>query len=183
MKHAEIRALLPAIFQQAARDGSPLDVLLDVMEQLHAPAEDVLAGLDRYFDPRRAPDAFVAFLATWVDLRELLRAVPTDASDGALREPLATGTGRLRELVAAAAYLSQWRGTNRGLQRFLETATGRSGFVIDEQVTDPRTGRVRPYHIHVHAPGDTEAVRPLLEKIIVMEKPAYVTFELSFDAD
>ena len=39
----------------------------------------------------------------------------------------------LRELIAAAAQLSQWRGTAQGLQRFLETATGIEGFELDEE--------------------------------------------------
>src|SRR4051812_48236633 len=124
MRRAEIEPLLPGIFRRTLRPGSPLDALLAVMEGLQAPAEGVLAALDAAFDPRRAEDPMVPFLARWVDLERLL-------ADGSGREPrgsLPAGLGRLRELVAAASRLSQWRGTARGLILFLETATGVPGF-------------------------------------------------------
>lgn len=148
--------------------------LLAVMEQMHAPAEEVLASLDMAFDPRRTPDAFVPFLATWVDLASLLRDLPPSSPIDAL----STGTGRLRELVAAAAYLSQWRGTRRGLLRFLETATGVTGFDVNETVVED--GRVAPYHLQITAPASVKPYRSLLERIIEMEKPAYVTYKLLF---
>ncbi len=178
MKQAEIQALLPEIFQRTAREGGPLTLLLEVMEALHEPAEAVLAELDRYFDPYRAPDDFVPMLATWVDLGSLIREAP-EAFPEAVVEPLPTGIGRLRALVDAAAYLSQWRGTARGLLRFLETATGADGFVIDEAVADEQ-GQLRPYHLRVTAPAGTAPYRAMLEAIVELEKPAYVTYELAF---
>ena len=179
MKRDEILTLLPEIFQRTAREGNPLTLVLDVMEQMHAPDEDVLAEMDRYFDPHRAPDAFVPLLATWVDLADLLRDIPPGVLSAP--EPLPTGIGRLRELIAAAAYLSQWRGTRQGLLRFLETATGVRGFTIEEQVKDP-AGRIRPYRLRIVAPAATKPYQPLLETIIELEKPAYVTYELAFAA-
>ena len=97
---------------------------------------------------------------------------------GAVRYP--AGTGRLREVIAAAAYLSKWRGTAQGLLRFLETATGIDGFRIEEQVLDAN-GEHRPFHIRVRSPASAQAYRPLIERIVEMEKPAYVTYELQFD--
>jgi phage tail-like protein len=178
MKRDDILDLLPEIFQRTAHENSPLTRLLDVMEGLHEPDEAILTELDRFFDPYRAPDAFVPMLATWVDLGELVREMP-ETPTGPPVEPLATGIGRLRALVASAAYLSQWRGTRLGLRRFLETATGAQGFELDEAVRD-EAGAVRPYHVRVVAPAKTAPYRPLLEKIIELEKPAYVTFELTF---
>jgi len=163
MKSAEILRLLPGVFQRTARAGSPLTALLSVMEVLHAPSEQVLENLDALFDPRRAPDRFVPFLARWVDL-DL---------------PVTTGLGRLRELAAAGVELSRWRGTARGLLLFLSTATGRKDFEVDERVPGPN-GLPRPFHILVRAPGELMAHRPMLERIIELEKPAYVTYELHF---
>ncbi len=178
MTQNEIAQLLPEIFQRTLRQGSPLNVLLEVMETLHAPSEAALASLDGYFDPYRTPDEFVPFLAMWVDLGELIREAPEQfAADDT--PPIATGSGRLRELIAAAAFLSKWRGTYRGLQRFLETATGVTGFTIDENVRDLQ-GQILPYHIKVTAPSAVERFRPMLEHIIAIEKPAYVTYELAF---
>lgn len=163
MKSAEILRLLPGVFQRTARPGSPLAALLSVMEALHAPSEGVLENLDALFDPRRAPERFVPFLARWVDL-DL---------------PVTTGLGRLRELAAAGVELSRWRGTARGLLLFLSTATGRKDFEVDERVPGPN-GLPRPFHIRVLAPGELAAHRPMLERIIELEKPAYVTYELHF---
>ena len=87
--------------------------------------------------------------------------------------------GCLRELVAAAAYLSKWRGTMRGLTLFLETATGAPGFEINENVPDS-DGSLRPYHIRVRAPEGVVSHRRLIEMIIEQEKPAYVTYDLEF---
>jgi hypothetical protein len=87
--------------------------------------------------------------------------------------------GRLRELIAAAAYLSKWRGTSRGLLLFLETATGAAGFKVDEHVPDQQ-GKARPFHIKVVAPAETASYDSLLRRIITIEKPAYVTYELEF---
>ena len=65
--------------------------------------------------------------------------------------------------------------------RFLETATGVRGFAIDEQVPG-EGGLPRPFHLRVHAPRETEPFRVLIERIVEVEKPAYVTYELVFGA-
>jgi phage tail-like protein len=175
MKRTEIEQLLPVIFQRAIKEGTPLFALLEVMEALPAADEVVLDQLDAFFDPYRAPDAFVPFLAGWVDLeRLLLEALEVSAAPAT---PLPSGMGRLRELVAAATYLAQWRGTAKGLLHFLETATGARGFVIEEQVAGP-DGQLRPFHLRVLAPQETTSYRVMIERIIESEKPAYVTYEL-----
>ncbi|WP_164015833.1 phage tail protein [Pyxidicoccus trucidator] len=163
MRSPDIQRLLPGVFQRTAQPASPLAALLEVMEVLHAPSEGVLSGLESHFDPRRAPDRFVPFLARWVGM-DL---------------PVTTGLGRLRELVAAAVDISRWRGTARGLLLFLTTATGRTDFEVDEAVPGP-DGLPRPFHVRVRAPAEVEAHRLLLERIIEREKPAYVTYELLF---
>jgi phage tail-like protein len=183
MKLNEIEQLLPEIFRRTVQPGNPLFALLEVMEALHAPSEEVLAELDRYFDPYRTPDHFVPYLARWVDLHRFLSELPAPERQGetgaAAAVPFASGLGRLRDLISAAAYLSKWRGTARGLMRFLETAVGREGFAIDEVVLGP-DGRPRPFHLLITAPADAARYRALIERIIDMEKPAYVTYELAF---
>jgi hypothetical protein len=61
---------------------------------------------------------------------------------------------------------------------FLETATGSTGFQIDEHVPDA-AGRPRPFHIRVTAPPEVAPHRAMVEQIIEREKPAYVTYELA----
>lgn len=178
MKRAAIERLLPEVYRRTVREGGPLAALLGVMEGLHRPSEEALTDVPDVFSPYRAPDAFVPVLASWLDLEGLFD-VPTsgDVPAASLRRPISTGLGRLRELVASAAHLSQWRGTSRGLLRFLEIATGMSGFAVEERVPG-REGRPKPFHVRVRMPKAAAAHRPLVERIIEHEKPAYVTYEL-----
>ena len=180
MKQSEIKYLLPGIFQRTLRQGSPLSAILEVMEGLHAPSEETLRRLETNFDPRRAPAAFVPFMARWVDLDRLFER-PLEAAQARPSTPvtLPTGLGRLRELVATAAYISQWRGTSKGLLMFLETATGLDGFEIDERVPAPG-GKSQPFHFRLRAPAEASSFRSLIERIVASEKPAYVTCEIEF---
>ncbi len=177
MKRNEIERLLPGVFQRTLQPGNPLLALLAVMEALHAPSEAALAQLDAFFDPYRAPDRFVPYLTGWVDMDRLFGDLARLSDTTA--PPFPSGIGRLRELIAAAANLSKWRGTAKGLRLFLETATGLQGYEIDEQVAGPE-GQPRPFHVAIRAPAEAEAYRVLIERIIEMEKPAYVTYELKF---
>ncbi len=180
MKHNEIEHLLPVVFRRTLRSQNPLSGLLDVMSALHQPSEDVLAQVDTTFSPFRTPDRFVPFLASWVDLDRFFAEGPARARESSWpRRPISTGLGRLRELIAAAAHLSQWRGTPTGLRRFLETATGTTGFELNEQVAGA-DGSQRPYHFQVRAPQSLVRHQALIERIIEQEKPAYVTYELQF---
>ncbi len=178
MKPHEIESLLPAVFRETVRESPLLAAFIEAMAALHAPSEEVLAHLDAYLDPYRTPDRFVPYLARWVDLDWLLAASPTDHAAPA-PAPIPSGMGQLRELVAAAAYLAQWRGTARGLLRFLETATGLAGFAVDEAVPGP-DGMAVPFHIAVTAPREAEVYRQMIEQIVQAEKPAHVTHELRF---
>jgi phage tail-like protein len=180
MKRREIERLLPEVFQRTLHPGEPLAVIVELMEALHRPDEDVLATIDSCFNAYRAPDRFVPFLAKWVDLdRFFPPRPPGTAPEDWPAPPFPTGLGRLRELIVAATFLSQWRGTARGLRSFLETATGLHGFEIDQEVlgTD---GLPRPFHVRVRAPEEAARQLALVERIIAQGKPAYVTHELQF---
>src|SRR5262249_22080864 len=172
--------LLPEVFRRTVRTGAPLAALLRTMEDLHEPSIGILGRLDAYVDPYRTPDEFVPFLARWLDLERLFDN-PDDeyAVPGEGRNPISSGLGRLRELIAWAARLSQRRGTRQGLLKFLEVATGLTGFAIDEEVPG-KDGRPIPFHLRVRAPKAARIHRSLMERIITLEKPAYVTFELDF---
>lgn len=177
MKSKEIKRILPSVFQRTVQPGNPLFAILDVMEMMHGPSEAALGNLEANFNVHRAPDAFVAYLASWVDLEVLLDFPPKERS--ASTASLSTGLGRLRELTSAASTLSKWRGTHKGLCLFLEAATGTKGFNVDEQVRG-EDGKVEPFHVRVSAPKDLAQHRVLIERIVELEKPAYVTYELEF---
>lgn len=167
MNRSEIAALLPGIFQRTLGDENPMDAMLCAMEALHAPAEEILRQIDFICNPHRAPETFAPFLAQWVDLERIF--APREDGDGLI----STGMGRLRELIQAAAYLSKWRGTAEGLRRFLETATGLTGFAIEEPET-------RPFHLRIVAPKEAEPHRALIERIVDVERPVYTTWEVQF---
>jgi hypothetical protein len=204
MRRPEIERLLPSVYQLALNPiqgwvlepDRPLGAVLDAMEALHDPIEQILDTLEQWIDPRRAPDSFVPYLSGWVDLDRLASSestAPQQAAAGAARgsDPTVaraaaaavaasmpvSGMSRLRELVAAASELARWRGTNRGLLAFLHIATGYAGFSVDEE---PRTtqGQPRPFHVVVHGPEEAASVRPLIERIVESEKPAYVTADV-----
>lgn len=174
MKRQEIAALLPSVMQRTVYPGGPLWTLLQLMDDLHAPAEEILATLAQVFSPYATPDDFVPYLAGWVDLDRLLDEDPTTGAPD-----FAPGMGRLRELIAAAAMLSKWRGTQVGLLRFLETATGLTGFAVEEDVP-AADGRPRPFHLRVTAPAAARPYADLVRRIVEQEKPAYVTAEVAF---
>lgn len=176
MRQAEIRRLLPSVFERTVDGGGPLAPLLDVMEHLHEPAEQVLSDLDAYLDPVRTRDDFVPMLARWLDLDWLMVENPEEAlpSDFA---PLASGTGRMRALVGAAASLSKLRGTIDGLTRFLEITTGVSGFAIYENVTAESS--TRPFHLLVSIPAPARRYESVIRRVLEAQKPAYATYELS----
>jgi phage tail-like protein len=177
MKKEQIKRLLPSVYQSTVTLGKPLFAILDVMETMHAPSESALDHLEVNINPYRAPDSFVSYLASWVDLERLLDAPRTE---GPRPTPsLSTGLGRLRELIRTAATLPQWRGTRKGLSLFLETATGLNGFEVDEHVVG-NDGKIKPFHLRIMAPKELAGHRILIERIIELEKPAFVTYELAF---
>ncbi|HEY3290888.1 MAG TPA: phage tail protein, partial [Anaerolineae bacterium] len=144
---------------------------------LHAPDEIVLAALATYFNPLQADAEFIPYLAGWVDLSKLLEAPST----GEWLGQLPIDAGRLRLLIEGAPLLSQRRGTAEALLFYLQTATGLSGFTIDERVMGP-DDRPLPFHIRVMAPKDAASYRDVIERIVHLEKPVYVTAEVLYHA-
>ncbi len=177
MKSADIVPLLPSVYRRSCGDGSPLSAIVAAMEDMHAPSEKILADLGSFFDPRRAPEAFVYFLARWMDLDRFLRTerdrTPRDSY------PLTIPLGQLREWIASASELARWRGTRKGLLLLLECATGVTGFQLEETVAGPN-GRPRPFHFRLSSPAEAKPHAALIERILELEKPAYMTYEHVF---
>lgn len=196
MKRTAIESLLPGIFRRSLVPGNPGRGFLEVMEQLHAPSEEILADLSAIFNPRSTRSEFVPLLARWVNLDRIVTATADGTARGGEGAPSAEGPidatgasrgrgiriepGRYRELTAIGARLSRWRGTRVGLLLFLQTATGIADFNIDEQVLDTK-GMARPFHLRVRAPESAREFQALITRIIEVEKPAYVTYELLFE--
>ena len=177
MQQTEIARLLPTVFQRTIPSAGPLRHLLDVMEDLQQPSQDIIDNVDSYFDPYRAPVDFVPLLARWLDLDWLMVEQPDDPLPHDF-VPLASGTGRLRELVSSAVALSKVRGTTAGLVRFLETATGVRGFEVLENVSSD--GTQRPFHLLVRVPEGAKTYAAMIRRILETQKPAYTTYALEF---
>lgn len=156
MRHEDIARLLPAVYQSAARPGSVLVALLDVMEGMHAPTERRLAAVDELFAAYRAPEAFLPFLLRCVAMDHVGRSLPT---------------GRQRDLVARAGDLARRRGTAGGLCALLETVTGVPGFAVEEPAD-------RPFHAVVRVPDAARDQLPLIRLVVQQEKPAAVTVSI-----
>jgi len=166
MRSTTIKRLLPGAYQHAADDGSVLAALLDVMEVLQAPDEELIGDFDAQFAPYTARDDFLAFLARWVTLDHLVGVRRPDSSD-----PLLIPSTQMRNLIAEAAALAQVRGTADGIRRFLEIATGVRGFEI---IATPD----QPFHFTVRVPADARAYAGVLTHIVDHEKPAATTVDV-----
>lgn len=168
MERERIARLLPDVVQRTLIPGieTPLSALLALMEELHRPVEERLGELNGYFDPYSTPAEWVYYVASWLDLDPLF------TEDGQADEyAYAPGIGHLRELVVNAVQLAAIRGTSHGLRRFLEIATGLTGYRV---VDDPDL----PFHIIVRYPAAARDYRPVIDAIVRLEKPAYVTYVL-----
>ena len=167
MERSRIERLLPAVIRQTSRPDGPLVAFLAAMERLHERTEEQLAAIETVFDPRRTDPKFVPFLAYWVNLDVLLKKLAAGREIGSGLLPWRFGN--LRELIASAAELAKWRGTRKGLTRFLNLAIGIPSFEIVEEPG---------FHIKVQVPKEATQFEFVIRSIIELEKPAHVTYEL-----
>jgi phage tail-like protein len=91
---------LPALYQE----DELAQRLLGALDEVLAPVLCSLDGLEAHFDPRLAPEDFLAWLAGWLGI-ELDETLPVE---------------RRRALVAAASQMYRLLGTARGLRSALE---------------------------------------------------------------
>ncbi|MFJ4171893.1 phage tail protein [Paenarthrobacter sp. NPDC089714] len=161
---SKLLRVLPEVFQVAADTSPPMQALLAVAEDMHAPVRQVLDRIHTVPDPRRAPASLIPFLSRWVDLDWLTLPGPESSRSGSI--PVA----RQRDLIVAAAQLSARRGTVDGLTRFLHLATGVPGFDV-ESVPGA-------FHIKVMVPAAAADQLELVGRIVKGVKPAHVTDEL-----
>lgn len=173
MRSAQVKHLLPEVFQAACDEGTPLLAVLEAMADLLTPALGALDKVETYFDPCLCPEEFVPFLAMWVDMEVLLEQ--TSPGHRVVSAALPTGNGRMRSLIAHAAHLSKWRGTTTGLLAFLRLATGVEGFKIVENPD----GLL--FHVKLIVPARLRPFSDLVSVILDREKPAYVTCQTVFD--
>lgn len=164
----QLLKILPEVFQTAALTNRPLQALAAAAADMHAPAHRVLAELPAHFDPYRAPEPMLAYLAQWVDLGWLVQRGPGTA--GSAPRP-----DRLRDLIANSADLSARRGTTGGLLRFLHMATGVPGFTVDIVAGE--------FHLLVGVPPRAAEQLLLIGRIVQNTKPAHVTSQIEMHTE
>lgn len=177
MEPRRILHYLPQNYQAAA--GAKQNVLiamLSVMDSMHAPCERVLGSIESYFDPYRAPDAFVLMQASWLGLDRYFTW--SGGSYGQGEPSFPTGIGRLRLLIGEYPVLVRSRGTRSTLTRFLEVATGLAGFSVDDG-----SGTGEDFHILVRAPKSAAALANFIRLIVAGERPAHATWDVQFSED
>ena len=164
MARTQLRDSLPQVISSGAEVG-PLAALLGAADGMHQPVGEVLDHLELWFHPLSAPDPMVCYLASWVDLDWLtLPESPIRA-----RSTLPGGTGPLRDLLGLSAELASTRGTVGGIIRFLEVATRRTGFTVED---------AGEFHLRVHLPPGAEGLVATVARILAASKPAHVTAEV-----
>lgn len=186
MQRSEIQALLPNVFQQTLEregkedgDSSVLSLLIDIMQFLHADIDKQLSTVEYFFNPCRTPkEEFVDYLGRWTDLDRLWDS-KSSANSFVNRELISRDC--LQELIASAAYLSQWRGTKKGLCQFLNIATGSNNISIQENINNQ--GEQQSFHFLVQIPDSQKQQLKLIKTIIEQEKPVYISYEIKLIAD
>lgn len=187
--HPESKLLdqMPSIYREALqdlRDDVPgyqeppfferyLRGIEDVMEPLQA----TLRELDRLFGPYSTPSDFLLWLGAWV-------AMPLNENWPEMRR---------RKLIAEAVNLYRWRGTKRGLSRYLEIYCGVRPEINDQPVEGMRLGPdaklgtkatvlgdVPPHTFVVTIPvhDDHPVNEQTIHDIIRYEKPAHTAYAL-----
>ena len=167
---------LPAIYH----DDDFMGRFLRIFEDILGPIEHMIDNMNLHFDPMMAPDQFLPWLASWVDLA-LDQRWPVD---------------KRRELIRSAVQLYQWRGTRRGLREYLRIYTGGDP-VITEHFGGIRLGEESrlgwntvmgdgldhciTVTLEVEDPSLIDADR--VKAIIEVEKPAHVAYRLNIVSD
>jgi phage tail-like protein len=189
LTHPESKLLdqLPALYREALHDlredtGGYQDPpfferFLRGFEDVYDPLHETLEQLDRLFGPHSTPPDFLVWLGAWV-------IMPVDENWPEMRR---------RKLISEAVKLYRWRGTKKGLSRYLEIYCGVKPEINDQPVKGMRLGPdaklgskeavlgdVPPHTFVVTIPlADTSSVNEqTIHDIIRYEKPAHTAYAL-----
>ena len=145
-------------------------------EDAGEPLNELLSSLHRHFDADSAPADFLPWLATWVAL---------DLDENWLQL-------RRRRLIKEAIWLYRWRGTRRGLSRYLELYSGIKPEINDQPFSGMRLGPgtllgrdtvlggVQPHTfvVTMAVPDPSALNEEIVRLIIESQKPAHAAYDL-----
>lgn len=177
--------LLPSIYaeeMQKLRDEdngeSPFfERYLLGFEDFIRPLQQTLDRLDTLFSPYTTPSEFLLWLGAWVCL-------PLDENWTEMQR---------RRLIKEAVELWRWRGTKRGLSRYIEIYCGVTPDIHDAPVRGMRLGPETkmghantklgdvPAHtfvVSIAVPDPTKINEQIVHDIIAWEKPAHTAYSL-----
>jgi phage tail-like protein len=153
---------LPGIYH----DNEFLARFLLIFEHILGPIDRTVANLHHYFSPDTVPSEAVNWLASWLGL-VMDERMPEDSR---------------REIIRSAAELYRWRGTRRGLARYLTLYTGIEPEIVEPTLSEVAASRNRGFRftVRMSIPADSPVTRSMLEAIVESEKPAFAgcTLEL-----
>lgn len=178
-------AMLPGIYQEAMdeqrRDSDDpsyppfFERFLLGFEDAYEPLRLTMAHLDSLFGPFSTPPEFLTWLAAWV-------CMPLNENWPEMKR---------RRLVREAVELWRWRGTKKGLSRYLQIYTGVEPEIDDQPVEgmrlgpDSKLGEIKLGDIPPHtfvvniAVPDLESINEeIVHDIISYEKPAHTAYAL-----
>lgn len=183
--HGKLASMLPSIYaeeMQKMRDEdngeSPFfERYLLGFEDFIRPLQRTLDRLDTLFGAYTTPSEFLLWLGTWVCL-------PLDENWSEMQR---------RRLIKEAVELWRWRGTKRGLSRYIEIYCGVTPDINDMPVQgmrlgpdtkmgkpDTKLGDV-PGHtfvVSIAAPDPSKINEQIVHDIIAWEKPAHTAYSL-----
>ena len=183
---ANLLANLPAMYTQEPprpdrryapyEDPAFFERFLRGFEDAGEPLRDMVSSLYRYLDADSAPADFLPWLATWVAL---------DLDEHWLQL-------KRRRLIKEAIWLYRWRGTRKGLSRYLEIYTGVKPEINDQPFLgmrlgagtllgqDTTLGGVGPHTfvVTLAVPDPSVVSEETVRLIIESQKPAHTAYDL-----
>ena len=183
---SSLLTMLPSIYQDAmaemraelsAPDLPFFERYLVGLQDAIDPLREALQKLDALFGPYSAPPDYLVWLATWV-------CMPLDANWPEMKR---------RRLVQEAVELFRWRGTKRGLARFIEIYTGVRPVIHDQPQQGAALGSETlmgspdtiigdvPEHtftVTLGVPNPAAVDEEVVHRIIQSEKPAHTAYRL-----
>lgn len=178
---------LPALYREALHDlkedvGGYQDPpfferYLRGFDDVYEPLQETLDQLDKLYGPFSTPSDFLLWLGAWV-------VMPVDENWPEMRR---------RKLIAEAVNLYRWRGTKKGLSRYLEIYTGVKPDINDQPVKGMRLGPhaklgtpetvlgdVPPHTfvVTITLPDNSKVNEQTIHDIIRYEKPAHTAYAL-----
>lgn len=106
---------LPPLYREDTVSAAFLERFLAIFESVFQGIEGEIDGLHRYFDPALAPEGFLRWLGSWINL-SVEQELPAE---------------RVRRLIRRAPDLYGRKGTPSALAEFLEIYTGRPVYLTE----------------------------------------------------